>query len=71
MAEFKPRLSFIIVDPAKVTRTAMQNAASVAGLLLTTEALVGDASVDDGGAGAPPGMVPGGGMPMGGMGGMM
>ena len=69
--EYKDMIAAGIVDPAKVTRTAMQNAASVAGLLLTTEALVGDASVDDGGAGAPPGMVPGGGMPMGGMGGMM
>ncbi|MGI9533608.1 MAG: chaperonin GroEL, partial [Thermodesulfobacteriota bacterium] len=49
-----------IVDPAKVTRTAMQNAASVAGLLLTTEALVAEQASDgdDGGAGAP-GMMPG------------
>ena len=69
--EYKDMIAAGIVDPAKVTRTAMQNAASVAGLLLTTEALVGDAAEDDGGAGAPGGMVPGGGMPMGGMGGMM
>ena len=53
-----------ILDPAKVTRTAMQNAASVAGLLLTTEALVVDIAKDDSGAGVPPGG------PMG-MGGMM
>lgn len=53
-----------ILDPAKVTRTAMQNAASVAGLLLTTEALVVDIDKDDSGAGVPPGG------PMG-MGGMM
>ncbi|MXW22582.1 MAG: chaperonin GroEL [Candidatus Dadabacteria bacterium] len=53
-----------ILDPAKVTRTAMQNAASVAGLLLTTEALVVDIEKDDSGAGVPPGG------PMG-MGGMM
>lgn len=53
-----------ILDPAKVTRTAMQNAASVAGLLLTTEALVVDVEKDDSGAGVPPGG------PMG-MGGMM
>ena len=53
-----------ILDPAKVTRTAMQNAASVAGLLLTTEALVVDVDKDDSGAGVPPGG------PMG-MGGMM
>lgn len=70
--EYTDMIAAGIVDPAKVTRTAMQNAASVAGLLLTTEALVGDASSeDDGGAGAPGGMMPGGGMPMGGMGGMM
>ena len=57
-----------ILDPAKVTRTAMQNAASVAGLLLTTEALVVEIVKEDGGgAGAP-----GGPMGMGGgMGGMM
>ena len=53
-----------ILDPAKVTRTAMQNAASVAGLLLTTEALVIDIPKEDGGAGMPP---PGGPMGMGGM----
>ncbi len=55
-----------IIDPAKVVRTALQGAASVAGLLITTEALIADAPEDkksDGGAGA--GM--GG---MGGMGGM-
>ena len=69
--EYTDMIAAGIVDPAKVTRTAMQNAASVAGLLLTTEALVGEVAEDDGGAGAPPGMVPGGGMPMGGMGGMM
>ena len=57
-----------ILDPAKVTRTAMQNAASVAGLLLTTEALVVEIVKEDGGGGGGAGM-PGG--PMGGMGGMM
>jgi len=31
-----------VIDPAKVTRAALQNAASIAGLLLTTEALVAD-----------------------------
>ncbi len=56
-----------ILDPAKVTRTAMQNAASVAGLLLTTEALVVEIPKEDGGG---PGAMPPGG-PMGGMGGMM
>lgn len=59
-----------IVDPSKVTRSAIQNASSVAGLLLTTEALVAERpSKDDGGAGGgmPPGAMAGGGMPMGGM----
>jgi chaperonin GroEL len=37
-----------IIDPTKVTRSALQNAASVSGLLLTTEALVAEASADDG-----------------------
>jgi chaperonin GroEL len=53
-----------ILDPTKVTRTALQNAASVASLLLTTEAMVAEAPKDESGAG-------GAGMPdMGGMGGM-
>ena len=54
-----------IVDPAKVTRTALQNAASIAALVLTTEAVVGDAPEDKAQA---PAMPAGG---MGGMGGMM
>ena len=54
-----------VIDPAKVTRLALQNAASIAGLMLTTEALVADIKEDDKkGAGA------GGGMPGGGGGGM-
>ncbi|MCB9720757.1 MAG: chaperonin GroEL [Candidatus Omnitrophica bacterium] len=57
-----------VIDPAKVTRTALQNAASIASLLLTTEALVTDIPEKEP---AVPAM-PGGGMPgMGGMGGMM
>ena len=55
-----------ILDPTKVTRYALQNAASVSGLLLTTEAMVADAPQDD--AGGPPMPDMGG---MGGMGGMM
>ncbi len=54
-----------ILDPTKVTRFALQNATSIAGLLLTTEAMVADAPQDDAG----PGMPDMGGM--GGMGGMM
>ena len=52
-----------ILDPTKVTRTALQNAASVAGLMLTTEVMIAEAPKDD----APAGGMPGG---MGGMGGM-
>ena len=55
-----------ILDPTKVTRTALQNAASVAGLMLTTECMVAEAPKDD--APAMPGGMDGG---MGGMGGMM
>jgi chaperonin GroEL len=62
--EFVDLLKAGIVDPAKVVRTALQNAASVAGLLVTTEAMVADAPKKE----AAPAM-PGGGMG-GGMGGM-
>jgi chaperonin GroEL len=54
-----------VIDPAKVTRTALQNAASIAGLLLTTECLITDVPEPEKG----PAMPPMGGM--GGMGGMM
>jgi chaperonin GroEL len=59
-----------ILDPTKVTRSALQNAASVAGLLITTECMIADAPADKGAAGGMPDM---GGMGggMGGMGGMM
>ncbi len=53
-----------VLDPAKVTRTALQNAASIAGLLLTTECMVTDIPVEE-----KPMSAPGGG-DMGGMGGM-
>ena len=59
--------AFGVIDPAKVVRTALEDAASVAGLLVTTEAMVADKPAKEGAAG--------GGMPdmggMGGMGGMM
>ena len=42
-----------VIDPTKVTRTALQNAASVAALLLTSDALIADAPKDGKGAGAP------------------
>jgi chaperonin GroEL len=61
--EFGDMLEAGILDPTKVTRLALQNAASVAGLLLTTEVMIAEASKDDEGA---HGGMPGGG----GMGGM-
>ncbi|EPG2132107.1 chaperonin GroEL [Stenotrophomonas maltophilia] len=61
--EFGDMLQFGILDPTKVTRSALQNAASIAGLMITTEAMVAEAPKKDepamGGAGG-----------MGGMGGM-
>jgi chaperonin GroEL len=63
--EFEDLMKAGIVDPTKVVRTALQNAASVAGLLLTTEAMIAEKPEEKS---APPPM-PGGGM--GGMGGMM
>ncbi|TNF91291.1 MAG: chaperonin GroEL [Gammaproteobacteria bacterium] len=57
-----------ILDPTKVTRTALQNASSVAGLMITTECMVAEHPQEEA-AGMPGGMDPMGGM--GGMGGMM
>ena len=56
-----------IIDPAKVVRTALQDAASVAGLLVTTEAMISEAPRKESAAGGMPGGMGGG---MGGMGGM-
>jgi chaperonin GroEL len=63
--EYGDMISLGIIDPTKVTRSALQNAASIAGLLLTTECMVSDIPEEEK---APP-MPPGGGG-MGGMGGM-
>jgi len=63
--EFEDLIKAGIIDPTKVVRTALQNAASVAGLLLTTEATVAEKPEEKSGM---PQMPPGG---MGGMGGMM
>ncbi len=52
-----------IIDPAKVVRSALQNAASIAGMLLTTEVLITDKPEEGGGGGGMPMMPPGGGMP--------
>jgi len=65
-SEYGDMIEAGILDPTKVTRYALQNAASVSGLLLTTEAMVADAPQDDVAGPAMPDM--GG---MGGMGGMM
>ena len=64
--EYEDLMKAGIVDPTKVVRTALQNAASIAGLLLTTEAMVAEKPEEKS---AMPPMPPGGGM--GGMGGMM
>ncbi|MFT6024184.1 MAG: chaperonin GroEL [Ascidiaceihabitans sp.] len=62
--EYGDMFKFGVIDPAKVVRTALQDAASVASLLITTEAMVADRPAKDGGGGPA--------MPdMGGMGGMM
>jgi chaperonin GroEL len=68
--EYEDPIKAGVIDPTKVVRTALQNAASVASLLLTTEAMVADKPEEkgDAGAGMPAGGMPGG---MGGMGGMM
>jgi chaperonin GroEL len=64
--EYGDMIEMGILDPTKVTRSALQNAASVAGLMITTECMVADAPSENGAAGgAAPDM--GG---MGGMGGM-
>lgn len=66
--EYGDMFKFGVIDPAKVVRTALQDASSVAGLLITTEAMIADKP-------EPKGQGGGGGMPdmggMGGMGGMM
>ncbi len=64
--EYGDMFAFGVIDPAKVTRTALEDAASIAGLLITTEAMVAEKPSKDGAGGGMPDM--GG---MGGMGGMM
>jgi chaperonin GroEL len=61
--KFEDLVAAGVIDPAKVTRTALQNAASIAGLMLTTEAMISELPDEKGDGGM------GGGMP-GGMGGM-
>ena len=57
--EFEDLMKAGIIDPTKVVRSALQNAASVASLLLTTECMVAE-KPEEKGAGGPPGMPPGG-----------
>ena len=66
-SEYGDMIKMGILDPAKVTRTALQAAGSVAGLMITTEAMVSDIPEENAGGGMPGGMPPG----MGGMDGMM
>ena len=56
--EYGDMIDMGILDPTKVVRTALQNAGSIAGLLITTEASVAESPKDD----TPPAMPPGGGM---------
>jgi len=58
--EYGDMLAFGVVDPTKVTRSALQNALSVASLLLTTDCVVADAKTEDESTGAAPGGMPGG-----------
>ncbi|TPI47348.1 chaperonin GroEL [Mesorhizobium sp. B2-9-1] len=66
--EYGDMIAMGIVDPVKVVRTALQDAASVAGLLVTTEAMIAEAPKKESAGGGMPGGMGGGGM--GGMGGM-
>ena len=66
-SEYGDMIKMGILDPAKVTRTALQAAGSVAGVMITTEAMVSDIPEENAGGGMPGGMPPG----MGGMDGMM
>ncbi|MEX2256343.1 MAG: chaperonin GroEL, partial [Acidimicrobiia bacterium] len=65
--EYEDLVKAGVIDAAKVTRSALQNAASIAALFLTTEAVIAD-KPEEKGAGGMPGGMPGG--DMGGMGGM-
>ena len=58
--QYGDMLAFGIIDPTKVVRHALQNAASVAGLMITTEALIADKPEDKKAApaGGPPGGMP-------------
>lgn len=62
VGEFVDMIKVGIVDPAKVTRSALQNAASIGGMILTTECLITDKPEEKKEGGMPPGGMPPGGM---------
>ena len=62
--QFEDLVAAGVIDPAKVTRTALQNAASIAGLMLTTEAMIAELPEEKGEAGGMPGGMGGMGMGM-------
>jgi chaperonin GroEL len=62
--EYGDMFEFGVIDPAKVTRTALEDAASIAGLLITTEAMVADLPAKEGAGGGAGGMGDMGGMGM-------
>ena len=61
--QYEDMIAAGVIDPTKVTRFALQNAASVAALLLTTQCMIADKPEEKGAGGGMPGMPPGGGYP--------
>ena len=61
--QYEDMIAAGVIDPTKVTRFALQNAASVSGLLLTTQCMIADKPEEKGAGGGMPGMPPGGGYP--------
>ncbi|MEA3348128.1 MAG: chaperonin GroEL, partial [Pseudomonadota bacterium] len=72
IGEYADLIEAGVIDPTKVVRIALQNAASISGLMITTEAIIAEKPESgDAGGGMPGGGMPGGVGGMGGMGGMM
>jgi chaperonin GroEL len=61
--EYEDMIKAGVIDPTKVTRFALQNAASVASLMLTTQCMIAEKPEEKGAGGGMPGMPPGGGYP--------